>query len=249
MRLKTRPGPSSFSSSLHFNPPESFPFLDVKLFFRLCFISLFPARGLFLTCQQQWELPRRCQQGQRWSPARSQEPPAPGDTALHFHSKAPHCCFAAFEEFSLFPEKFKVLGVISCPPGREPPMALGGLHPLPQSSVGVWGDTETSGKCHKVATSSISSLATFAHLTLENIQVGGWVRAPSPGPCGGSAPQFGAITSKRRGQNPEGQGDTRHPSSRGSVGVKISTHPSGSLRNFTGLEPVLGPSSHSVEMN
>lgn len=33
MWLKTGPGPSSFSSSLHFDPPESFPFLDVKLFF------------------------------------------------------------------------------------------------------------------------------------------------------------------------------------------------------------------------
>lgn len=215
--------------------------------FRLCFISLFPARGLFLTCQQQWELPRRCQQGQRWSPARSQEPPAPGDTALHFHSKAPHCCFATFEEFSLFPEKFKVLGVISCPPGREPPMALGGLHPLPQSSVGVWGDTETSGKCHKqVATSSISSLATFAHLPLENIQVGGWVRAPSPGPCGGSAPNLGPSLPKGGGRTQRGRGTPDTPFS---VGVKISTHPSGSLRNFTGLEPVLGPSSHSVEMN
>lgn len=70
-------------------------------------------------------------------------------------------------------------------------MALGEgrLHALPQSSVGVWGDAETPGKCHRqVATSSTSSLATFAHLTLEHVQVDGWVRAPSPGPCGASAP-------------------------------------------------------------
>lgn len=140
---------------------------------------------------------------------RSQEPPAAGDTALHFHSKAPHCCFATFEEFSLFPEKFKVLGVISCPPGREPPMALGegGLHPLPQRSVGMWGDTETQGKCHRqVATSSTSSLTTFAHRTLEHIQVSGWVCAPSPGPWGGSAPQFGADPAKGVGRTQKGRG-------------------------------------------
>lgn len=33
MWLKTGPGLSFFSSPLHFNAPESFPFLDVKLFF------------------------------------------------------------------------------------------------------------------------------------------------------------------------------------------------------------------------
>lgn len=108
--------------------------------FLLSFISLFPARGLFLTCQHQWD---PVQGTVKEMPTGTKvEPPAPGDAAPHFHSKAPHCRFGTLEEFSLFPEKFKVLGVISCPPGREPPpVALreGRLHPVPQSSVGIVG--------------------------------------------------------------------------------------------------------------
>lgn len=46
MWLKTGPGPSSFSSSLHFNPPESFPFLDVKLFFSAFFYFPVSGKGL-----------------------------------------------------------------------------------------------------------------------------------------------------------------------------------------------------------
>lgn len=137
------------------------------------------------------------------------EPPAPGDTAPHFHSKAPHCFFGTFEEFSLFPEKFKVLGVISCPPGRELPVALGEgrLHPVPQSSVGTWGDTETPGKCHRQVATSSPWLTMFAHLTLEHIQEDGWACGPSPGPN----PSLEPPLAKGGGRTQGGQGDTRHP--------------------------------------
>lgn len=164
--------------------------------------------------------------GQAWPqhciPARCWELPAPGDTARHFHSKGLCCCrlatFSGLRHFSLFPEKCKAAGVISCPweswwgtpPWLRRHWERGQI--CPRCWVGVWGDSarqeSATGRWLQAASPHWPRL----HACHYSGAPPGWcvllVHMPSPQPSGGSAPSFGATTCKMRVIATRGAGGT-----------------------------------------